>query len=183
MLAYSSMEHMSLIALGASIGTPLARAALLLHIAGHGLAKAVAFCASGHILRLTRTTLIGRVRGLLARLPWLGGVLGLAVVTLLGFPPFSLFASELGIVRARFAAGMGGAVTAALLLVLVAFTALALRTARMLLGPSPAAGTYSPDHTAAWPLVLGLTACAALGIALGPLADLMHEAAPAIGGR
>ncbi|WP_313896957.1 proton-conducting transporter membrane subunit [Streptomyces sp. GC420] len=189
MLAYSSMEHMGLISLGAAIGTPLARAALLLHIAGHGLAKAVAFCASGHILHLTGTTRIGRVRGLLARAPVLGAALGLAVAALLGFPPFSLFASELGIVRAGFAAGMGWAVSVALLLVLIAFAALALRTSRMVLGPAPAApaapatpGDDPPTGTK-WPLVLGLAACAALGIATGPLTDLLHDAARTIGGR
>ncbi|WP_370415947.1 proton-conducting transporter membrane subunit [Streptomyces fradiae] len=187
MLAYSSMEHMSLIALGTAIGTPLALAAVLLHIAGHGLAKSVAFCASGHVLHLTGTTLIGRVRGLLARLPWLGGVLGLAVLALLGFPPFSLFASELGIVRAGFAAGagMGWATAGALLLVLAAFAALAARTARMVLGPSPvpAPATVQGGAGAVWPLVLGLVACAALGLATGPLTDLLHDAAAAIGGH
>jgi hydrogenase-4 component F len=140
MLAYSSMEHMSLIALAAAIGSPLALAAGLLHIAGHGLAKATAFCASGRILWLRGTSKIGRVRGLLAQSPWLGALFGLAVVALLGFPPFSLFASELGIARAGFAAGAGlGWVTAAaLLLVLIAFASLATRTARMLLGPGGA---------------------------------------------
>ncbi|WP_367325792.1 proton-conducting transporter membrane subunit [Streptomyces sp. HUAS ZL42] len=181
MLAYSSMEHMSLIALAAAIGSPLALSAALLHIAGHGLAKSVAFCASGHILQLTGTTKIGRLRGLLARAPALAGTFGLAVVALMAFPPFSLFASELGIARAGFAAGTGlGWVTAAaLLLVLVAFAALATRTARMLLGTgTPAADTPS----AVWPLALGLAACAALGVTLGPLTDLLHAAAQAIGG-
>lgn len=94
MLAYSSMEHMSLIALGAAIGSPLALSAALLHIAGHGLAKASAFCASGQILQLRGTAKIGRVRGLFAQVPWLGALFGLAVLALLGFPPFSLFASN-----------------------------------------------------------------------------------------
>ncbi|MGW5423795.1 proton-conducting transporter transmembrane domain-containing protein [Streptomyces sp. NPDC003943] len=203
MLAYSSMEHMSLIALGAAIGTPLARAALLLHVAGHGLAKAVAFCASGHVLRLTGTPLVGRVRGLLARLPWLGGAFGLAVAALLGFPPFSLFASELGIVRAGFGAGLGWVAAVALLLVLVVFGALAVRTARMLLGPAmpaaspgaeagPGAGPGlgqgqgagpGPWPGAVWPLVLGLAACAALGLTTGPLTGLLHDAAAVIGGH
>ncbi|MFH8621692.1 proton-conducting transporter membrane subunit [Streptomyces vietnamensis] len=183
MLAYSSMEHMALIALGTAIGTPLARAAVLLHIAGHGLAKAVAFCASGHVLRLTGTTLVGRVRGLLARLPWLGGTFGLAVLALLGFPPFSLFSSELGIVRAGFAAGMGWATATALPLVLIAFAALAARTARMVLGPSPAPAPAPYGAGAVWPLVLGLVACAALGVTTGPLTDLLHDAAAAIGGH
>ncbi|WP_129305276.1 proton-conducting transporter membrane subunit [Streptomyces sp. L2] len=184
MLAYSSMEHMSLIALGTAIGSPLALAAALLHIAGHGLAKSVAFCASGHILQLTGTAKIGRVRGLLARAPLAGGVFGLAVVALLAFPPFSLFASELGIARAGFLAGGGlaWATAVALLLVLAAFAALSARTARMLLGPAPAPRT-GPEATAAWPLVLGLAACATLGITPGPLADLLHAAAQAIGGH
>ncbi|WP_406391199.1 proton-conducting transporter membrane subunit [Streptomyces sp. NBC_00882] len=176
MLAYSSMEHMSLIALAAAIGSPLALAAGLLHIAGHGLAKATAFCASGHILHLRRTSKIGRVRGLLAQAPWLGALFGLAVVALLGFPPFSLFASELGIARAGFAAGagLGWVMTAALLLVLIAFAALAIRTARMLLGPGEPT-VESPS--AVWPLALGLVACAALGVTAGPLGDLLTQAA------
>ncbi|MEU6535347.1 proton-conducting transporter membrane subunit [Streptomyces sp. NPDC047000] len=181
MLAYSSMEHMSLIALAAAIGSPLALTAALLHIAGHGLAKSVAFCASGRILQLTGTARIGRVRGLLAKAPPVAGAFGLAVVALMGFPPFSLFASELGIVRAGFAAGgrLGWVTSAALLLVLVAFAALAVRTARMLLGPGTPTGE-SPS--AAWPLLLGLAACAALGVALGPLTGLLDAAAHTIGG-
>jgi len=182
MLAYSSMEHMSLIALGAAIGSPLALTAALLHIAGHGLAKSVAFCASGRILQLAGTSRIGRVRGLIAQVPWLGGAFGLAVAALLGFPPFSLFASELGIARAGFTAGsgLGWATAAALILVLVAFAALAARTARMVLGPGTPAG-QSPS--AGWPLLLGLVACAALGTAIGPLTDLLDSAAQAIGGH
>lgn len=197
MLAYSSMEHMSLIALGAAIGSPLALSAALLHIAGHGLAKSVAFCASGRILQLTGTTRIGRVRGLLAGAPLSAGVFGFAVAALMAFPPFSLFASELGIVRAGFAAGtgLGWVVAAALLLVLLAFAALATRTARMLLGPegpwhgTPARGAPAqgpPAHDSAfalWPLVLGLAACAALGVATGPLTDLLDTAAATIGGH
>ncbi|MCD9879154.1 proton-conducting transporter transmembrane domain-containing protein [Streptomyces guryensis] len=181
MLAYSSMEHMSLIALAAAIGSPLALSAALLHIAGHGLAKSVAFCASGRILQITGTARIGLVRGLLAQAPPLAGAFGLAVVALMAFPPFSLFASELGIARAGFAAGggLGWVMAVALLLVLVAFAALAARTARMLLGP----GTPSEESpSAVWPLLLGLAACAALGVALGPLTDLLHAAAQAIGG-
>ena len=47
MLAYSSIEHMGLLALGAAIGGPLATAAVLLHILGHGLAKSTLFLGAG----------------------------------------------------------------------------------------------------------------------------------------
>jgi hydrogenase-4 component F len=192
MLAYSSMEHMSLIALGAAVGSPLAIAAVLLHVAGHGLAKTVAFCSAGQLLHLRRTTRIGRLRGLLAQAPGLGAAFALAVVALLGLPPFSLFASEIGIARAGFAAGMGVPVAAALFLVLAAFAALTLRSARMLLGPpppdSPGDGgvTRAPVRigaAAAAPLLLGLLACAALGVTTGPLTGLLHSAAAIIGGQ
>ena len=187
MLAYSSMEHMALIALGAAIGSPLAIAAVLLHIAGHGLAKTVAFTSSGHILHLQRTTRIGRVRALLTRAPGLGAAFALAVLALLGLPPFSLFASELGIVRAGFAAGMGWPTAIALLLVLTAFAALAARTARMLLGavPDTPAAPLQPTRlgAAGLPLAVGLAACAALGITTWPLTHLLTDAAAIIGGH
>ncbi|WP_035840012.1 proton-conducting transporter transmembrane domain-containing protein [Kitasatospora azatica] len=191
MLAYSSMEHMSLIALGAASGNTLAMSAALLHIAGHGLAKTVAFCASGHILHLQHTTRIGRVRALLTRAPALGAAFGLAVLALLGLPPFSLFASELAITRGTFAARLGWAMTIALVLVLTAFAALTTRTAHMLLGITPATpvGQPSPPPAATtastWaPLAAGLLACAALGISLGPLTGLLADAtATVLGGH
>ncbi|MGW3264361.1 proton-conducting transporter transmembrane domain-containing protein [Streptomyces sp. NPDC001056] len=184
MLAYSSMEHMSLIALAAAVGSPLALSAALLHIAGHGLAKSAAFCASGRILQLTGTSRIGRIRGLLGRAPLPGGVFGCAMAALLGFPPFGLFASELGIARAGFAAGTGlaWATATALLLVLTAFTALAARTAHMLLGRAPDR-PKEPREKGMWPLLLALAACAVLGTATGPLTGLLGAAAGAIGGR
>src|SRR5690606_25257928 len=72
MLAYSSIEHMGLLALGAAIGTRLAVAGVLLHVLGHGLAKSVAFIASGHIQHAAGTSRIGAVRGFAARSPLIG---------------------------------------------------------------------------------------------------------------
>lgn len=150
MLAYSSMEHMGLLALGAAVGTRLAVAALLLHVLGHGLVKAVLFVSSGRVLQLTGTSQIHQVRGLAARDPVLAGCLGLGVLALLGFPPFSLFASELGLFRAGFAAGSGWPIAVALLLVLVITAAMFAHSARMLLGePTPgAAGQPAPSAAA-----------------------------------
>jgi hypothetical protein len=69
MLAYHSIEHMGLIALGAAAGIPLAIAAVLLHILGHGLAKSVLFLTSGEIMAAEGTSQIDGVRALLARRP------------------------------------------------------------------------------------------------------------------
>ena len=134
MLAYSSIENMGLMALGAAIGSPLAIAAVLLHVLGHGLVKSALFIGAGRILQLTRTTRIDGVRGLAARAPAVAGAFGVGILALIGLPPFSLFASELGIATAGFAAGLGVATTAALLLALVTAGALMVHTSRMLLG-------------------------------------------------
>ena len=63
MLAYHSVEHMGLIALGAAAGSPLAIAAVLLHVLGHGLAKGVLFLASGEILLTEGTSEIEQRAG------------------------------------------------------------------------------------------------------------------------
>ncbi|HWB35171.1 MAG TPA: proton-conducting transporter membrane subunit, partial [Rugosimonospora sp.] len=124
LLAYSSIEHMGLVALGTAFGVKLAVAAVLLHILGHGLAKAVAFCGAGRILHAFGSSEIGAVHGLAARAPVLAATFGAAVLALLGLPPFSLFASELGLARAGFASGHGWAVGIGYALVLVAFVAI-----------------------------------------------------------
>ena len=64
MLAYHSIEHMGLIALGAAAGIRLAIAAVLLHILGHGLAKSVLFLTSGEIMAAEGTSQIDGVRAL-----------------------------------------------------------------------------------------------------------------------
>ncbi len=179
MLAYSSMEHMGLIAIGAAIGTPLALAAILLHIAGHGLAKAVAFTSAGHILATEHTTSIDRVANLAHRRPVLGGIFAAALLALLGFPPFSLFASELALARAGFDAHLGLVIAAALLLLLVAFAAMANHGARMLLGGGESAPASGPTLSipTRFPLITALVVLAALGITAYPISTLLTTAA------
>ncbi|GAA1965085.1 proton-conducting transporter membrane subunit [Catenulispora subtropica] len=185
MLAYSSMEHMGLIALGAAVGTPLALTAVLLHIVGHGLGKAAAFCASGQILHEAGTSRIDDVRGLAARTPVLAGTFGAAVLVLLGFPPFSLFASELGIARAGFAAGLGWLTAAGFVLILLAFAAIAAHTGRMLLGADPLQSSPTGSGPAALrrqaPLIAALAVVAFIGVAAWPLSTLLNAAAPLAG--
>lgn len=170
MLAYSSMEHMALVTLGAAIGTRAAVVAALLHVLGHGLAKAVLFLGAGRLLQLTGTSRIAGVRGLATISPVLAGCLAAGLAALLGFPPFVLFASQLGIVTAGFDDSRGWVMTAALLLVLVIAAALIGHGARMLLGAPGDPG--APD---------GLADPAPDGGATAPPATTPASAAPAPG--
>ena len=186
MLAYSSMEHMGLIALGAAVGSRLAIAAILLHMAGHGLAKAVAFLCSGHILHRYLSSTIESVRGLAAAAPALAVAFALAIAALLGFPPAAVFASELGIARAGADAGLSWAMAAGFALALLAFAAIIANAGRMLLGSpdpttAPAEGTAALNAATAAPLWLGLLAVATLGISTGPLTTLLYNAATIVG--
>ena len=187
MLAYSSTGQLGLVALGAAIGGPLALAAVLLHLLGHALTKAVLFLGAGRIRQVTGTSRVDGVRGLAARHPMLAGTFGAGVLALLGLPPFSLFASGLGIARAGFAAGLGWLVAAVLVLVLAISVALIAHTSRMLLGeppdsPGAATGVVRLPGSTTAALLGGLVVCAAAGIAAEPLATLLRQAADTLVG-
>jgi hydrogenase-4 component F len=178
MLAYHSIEHMGLIALGAAAGIPLAIAAVLLHILGHGLAKSVLFLTSGEIMAAEGTSQIDGVRTLLARRPALGGVFGVGLVALLGLPPFSLFSSELLMARAEFEVGLGWAAVAAIVAMVVIFVAVVGHARHMLLGPSSTTVPLAPPpRWVAAPLIGGLVVCGLIGVFAWPLSSLLQAAA------
>ena len=176
LLAYSSVEHMALVMIGLAVGTPLAVAAILLHILGHGLGKAVLFCSAGQILSAERTPQIASVRGLLARRPVLAATFGVGFLALLGLPPFSLFVSELGLARAAAAEGLGWVIAVALTLLVVVFVSITAHVTPMLLGSGqPTTRDTAALRTSA-PLVVGLVVLAVLGVAAWPLDQLLHTA-------
>jgi hydrogenase-4 component F len=177
-LAYSSTEHMGLLALGAAAGGPLAISGVLLHILGHGLAKGVLFLSSGEIALADGTSDVNEAGGLLARRPALGGAVAVGLAALLGFPPFSLFLSELTMMRGEVANHMAWAVGLSLVALAIAFAGIATIGRRLLLAGSrgQATGLRTPWSAMA-PLVLGLSLCALIGTVTWPLGPLLHAAA------
>ena len=182
MLAYSSMENMGLIAIAAAAGTTLAIAGLLLHVLAHGIGKTVLFLASGQLQVAHNSTAIADISAVLRRSRLIGVSLAVGVIVLLGLPPFAMFASELAIVRSLADARLTWALGAGLLLVAVAFAALARNSGRILLGGGRA-GTpeIAVPRTVAAALVVGVAASIALGVTAGPLTDLFTAAASDIG--
>src|SRR5690606_7703113 len=157
---------------------------------GHVLASAVSFLAAGRVQQALRTSRIDAVRGLGVRAPMLAFALGAGLLALLGFPPFTLFASEVAMVRAGFATGLGRAVTAALALLLVVMAAVPARTAGSLPGsppdgpgaaPPPASGLRPPPALTA-ALGAGLAACAVIGVTTWPLRPLLDAATTIVTG-
>jgi Formate hydrogenlyase subunit 3/Multisubunit Na+/H+ antiporter, MnhD subunit len=105
LLAYSSLEHMGVIALGIGFGTPLAIAGVAIHVAGHALAKALGFYAATPLLGHEPRSASHAAAGIGRTQPRLAGVLGVSLGALAGIPPSPLFVSEVLIVGGGVAAG------------------------------------------------------------------------------
>ena len=100
LMAYSSVEHMGVIALGFGFGGPLGVAGALYHMLNHSLNKSLMFFGAGSAMRCYGTKSIGGIRAVARRLPIFGALWLAGAVAITGAPPFGLFASELTILRA-----------------------------------------------------------------------------------
>jgi hydrogenase-4 component F len=183
MLAYSSVEHMGILALGVGLAGGGVFGALL-HALNHALVKAMLFMAAGNILWAYRTKRVSAVSGVLQRIPasgilWLAGFLAIA-----GSPPFGTFLSEFTILKAALDQGRWAVAALYLFFLLLVFVGMAGIVIRMSLGqPAPEQG---PVRTDPWcvvpPMVFG-----ALAMILGlyvpvPLQQLLQHAAALFGG-
>jgi hydrogenase-4 component F len=105
LLAYSSLEHMGVIALGIGFGTPLAIAGVVVHIAGHALAKALGFYAALPLLGVDPAAATTAPSAVASSSPSTAAAMGVSLVALAGMPPSPLFLSELLILLGGVAAG------------------------------------------------------------------------------
>jgi hydrogenase-4 component F len=122
LLAYSSLEHMGVIALGIGFGSPLAIAGVLVHVAGHALAKSLGFYAALPLLRADPDAASRPTTGVAAAPT--ATAMGISLVALAGLPPSPLFVSELLIVLGGFQAGEGVVAAVAILALALGFLGL-----------------------------------------------------------
>jgi len=157
MLAYSSVEHMGIIAVGLSLGGPLALLGTLWQVFNHAAAKATVFLSSGNVLLRYRTSNIGEVTGILSTMPFSGSVFLLGGLALTGLPPFGPFLSEFTIFTAAFSEHLFAVGALLVLLITLALAGLLKWLNRMVFGP-PSVGV-SRGEINWWttvPLGLGL---------------------------
>ena len=102
LLAYSSIEHMGIIAVAIGIFSPAAIFGAFYHMMNHSLTKSMLFLASGSILQKYETKQIVKIRAVLKLLPISGTVFLLGLLAIAGTPPFSIFSSELSIILSLF---------------------------------------------------------------------------------
>jgi len=142
LMAYSSVEHMGVVALGFGFGGPLGVAAALYHMLNHSLNKSLMFFGAGNAARLFGSKRMSSIRTVLRYTP-AGGALWLAgAVAITGAPPFGLFLSEFTTLRAGFSGGYPIPALLMLVLLVVIFVGFLNHFRGMYFEPAP--GT-TPD--------------------------------------
>ena len=104
LLAYHSVEHMGIIALGYGLG-PLGAFAALFHTLNHSVCKSLAFFAVGRLGQRFGSHDTHAISGALRADSLWGIALLVSVLALIGVAPFSIFMSEYQLLRAAVGAG------------------------------------------------------------------------------
>ncbi|MFI4869077.1 MAG: hydrogenase 4 subunit F [Steroidobacterales bacterium] len=181
LFAYSSIEHMGIIAFAFGMGGPVANFAALLHMTVHSLTKSAIFFTVGHAAQKAGSQLIDRIRGLIDTNPTIGWGLMMSSLAILGVPPFGVFASEFLILTTAMKQQPWA--TPVLLMALgVAFAAILSKVQPMVFGES--SGRRLPHPPALLPVFAHLALVLMLGLFIPPyLAQWYQAAARLIGGQ
>ena len=178
LLAYCSVEHMGIIAIGLGLGG-VGTFAALFHAANHSLGKTAGFFCAGRLGQIYGTHEMKSLRGTLRAAPLWGTGLLLALLGLIGVVPSGTFMSELQTAKA--------AVDAHTIVVLVVFLAAAGTAFIGMFGHAVAMAWGTPPREAMAEkarlldgvvVVLPLVLLALLGVWMPPpLRDMLEQAA------
>ena len=105
LLAYSSIENIGLIVVGFGLTlifksfmlphlAALALTATLYHCLNHAFFKSLLFLATGSVLHATHERNLGKLGGLIHRMPWVAWLALIGVLSSAGLPPLNGFVSE-----------------------------------------------------------------------------------------
>jgi hydrogenase-4 component F len=104
LLAYHSVEHMGIIAVGLGLGG-IGVFAAMLHTLNHSLSKVLAFFSAGYISDRFGTRDMGQIRAAMRQVPLWGGSFFASILVLIGIAPFAIFMSEFLILKEAFFKG------------------------------------------------------------------------------
>lgn len=178
LLAYSSIEHMGIVALGIGVGGPLGIFGALLHAFNHSLAKTLLFFTTGNIRDRFGTLRMDRISGMARALPWTSSALVLGSIAIVGMPPFGLFVSELAILTAAFSQAHYFVAVLMLAAISVVFGALLYHFQHMLSGETEETGArWKPLMIEFAPMAFCAASLLVLGVRIpGSLTTLLHSA-------
>ncbi|MFA5909556.1 MAG: proton-conducting transporter membrane subunit [Vicinamibacterales bacterium] len=146
LLAYSSIEHVGIMAIGVGLGVEAGVFGALLHMTYHSLAKPVALFSAGTLAQLHSSSDFDRIgNGTFSRVPVASAFFVLAAVMITGSPPFGLFFSEMTILQAGFSGSHVMATAVFLGALIVLFCGFAYQVGRIVIGPPRGAAEVVAD--------------------------------------
>lgn len=171
LMAYSSVEHMGVLALGFGFGGPLGYAGALYHMLSHSLNKSLMFFGAGNAMIVYHTKTIDQIRGVLQKMPLTGSLWLMGAIAITGSPPFALFISEVTILRAGMQAEHTWAVVLMAVLLILIFCGFVHHFWHMYFsqatGHATAASIETPHRLSLWckvPMCLAMVPLLILGV-------------------
>lgn len=203
LLAYSSIENIGIIFTGIGLAilfeasrlplfAALALSAALIHSLNHSLFKSLLFLATGSVLHATNQRNLGKLGGLIRRMPWVATLALVGTLAIAGLPPLNGFVSEWLLLQSfLFTPQLPhaflnmliplGAAALALIVALAAYVMVKFYGVIFLGQPREASLVHA--HDANWLERLGLGWLAFGCVLIGVLPQLALRAAGAVTGR
>jgi hydrogenase-4 component F len=184
MLAFSTIEHMGIIAVAIGLGGVLGFTAALLQMFNHSMAKSLLFLTSGNMVQKYKTKQMTRITGGIKTMPITGFLLLISTLAITGVPPFNIFTSEFSIIAVGFSHGHPVVISLMIAGVASIFGAMLFHISKMVFGTARenlAVGDLSKWSTL--PLILPLVFVVVFGVYVPPaVSNLIHQAAIIMGG-
>jgi hydrogenase-4 component F len=182
LIAYASLNHGGVIAIGLGIGK-VAAYGVVLYAVSNAFIKAILFLTAGKIEAHYRSEDAREVRGLLRDMPYSGLFFMVGIFALLGFPPFGSFLGELIILSGLIGAGRFAVFAAFCAILTVTFIATGRTVFPMIWGaPTDKAHRAGQTLTSVLPKLVLLLALLAMGLYLpAPINALFRQVAAGLG--
>jgi len=177
-LAFSSVEHMGIIALGFGIGGPLAVFGAVFHVIAHSLTKTLMFFGAGNIIQKYRTREMKDIKGLGRTMPATASLVVLGGAAIAGSPPFAIFIGELFIISGALVQGDYLVAGIFIALIVMIFAGMTYRVFGMVSGrPQEGVPDGEIGKLRLLPMIVLASAILALGLFLP---DVMSDALGAV---
>lgn len=150
LMAYSSVEHMGVLAIGFGFGGPIGFAGALYHMLNHSLNKSLMFFGAGNAMHVYNTKEITGMRGAFKQLPFFGGIWLAGAIAITGSPPFALFLSEITVLRAGMSSINEWAVFAMAILLIIIFCGFLNHFCKIYFSTSTTSIEISHHKTSVW---------------------------------
>ncbi|GBE41608.1 hydrogenase-4 component B [bacterium BMS3Bbin09] len=171
LLAYSSIEHIGIIAVGIGIGGFWGIYGSLLHVLNHAVVKTLLFFTTGRVRLKYHSTKIDKVKGAIEALPVSGTVMLLAALAIAGAPPFNIFLSEFTIMKAAVDSGSWITFTLFIVFATVIFGAIVYHFGKMTFGKSEKSRDIEWNRISTYVIIIMAVVMLTLGIHLPSFLD------------